>query len=81
MIDVLMIKIITLNGNVILIKFPSLATLEVVKMTTSSVASDENFIKMTFLLYKKYCGTDCFDFSADQHLLDIDHTSKFPTAI
>ena len=38
------------NGNVfILMKFSSLAALEVVKMTTSSAARDENFIKMTFL--------------------------------
>ena len=36
------------NGNVvILMKFSSLAALEVVKMTTSSAASDENFVKMT----------------------------------
>ena len=35
------------NGNVfILMKLSSLAALEVVKMTTSSAASDENFIKM-----------------------------------
>ena len=35
------------NGNVfILMKFSSLAALKVVKMTTSSAASDENFIKM-----------------------------------
>ena len=36
------------NGNVfILMKFSSLAALKVVKMTTSSAASDENFVKMT----------------------------------
>ena len=36
------------NGNVvILMKFSSLAASEVVKMTTSSAASGENFIKMT----------------------------------
>ena len=36
------------NGNVfILMKSLSLAALEVVKMTTSSAASDENFVKMT----------------------------------
>ena len=36
------------NENVvILVKFSSLATLEVVNMTTSSAVSDENFIKMT----------------------------------
>ena len=34
------------NGNVfILVKFSSLAALKVVKLTTSSAASDENFIK------------------------------------
>ena len=36
------------NGNVILMKFPSLAALKVVKVTTFSAASDENFIKITF---------------------------------
>ena len=36
------------NGDVaILMKFSSLAALEVVNMTTSSAASDENFVKMT----------------------------------
>ena len=36
------------NENVfILINFSSLAALEVVKMTTSNAASDENFVKMT----------------------------------
>ena len=36
------------NRNVVvLMKFSSLAALEVVKMTTSSAASDENFVKMT----------------------------------
>ena len=34
--------------NVILMKFSSLAVLEVVILTTSSAASDENFINMTF---------------------------------
>ena len=34
---------------IILTKFFSLAALEVVKMTTSSAASDEIFVKMTFL--------------------------------
>ena len=47
------------NGSVIiLMKFSSLAALEVVKMTTSSAASDENFIKMTF----------SFHFSVSRHL-------------
>ena len=37
------------KGNVIiLMKFPSLSALEVVKLTTSSAANDENFVKMTF---------------------------------
>ena len=37
------------KGNVfILMKLSSLAALEVVKMTTSSAASDENFVKTTF---------------------------------
>ena len=39
------------NRNaIILTEFSSLVALEVVKMTTSSAASDENFIKMTFPL-------------------------------
>ena len=41
------------NGKVfILMKCSSLAALEVVKMTTSSAASDENFIKMTTFLFQ-----------------------------
>ena len=40
------------NRNVfILMKFSSLDALEVVKMTTSSTASDENFIKKTFSFF------------------------------
>ena len=43
------------NGNVfILMKLSSLAALEVVKVTTSSAASDENFVKMTTFLFQ--CG-------------------------
>ena len=40
------------NGNIfILMKLPSLAALEVVKMTNSNAASDENFMKiLTFSL-------------------------------
>ena len=49
------------NGNVIiLMKFLLLAELEFVKMTTSSAASDENFIKMTFpsqCLWEEYSGS------------------------
>ena len=37
----------TQNWNVILKKFSSLAALEVVILTTSNAANDENFIKMT----------------------------------
>ena len=33
-------------------KCSSLAALEVVKMTTSSAASDENFVKMTTFLFQ-----------------------------
>ena len=45
------------NGNVfILMKFSSLAALKVVKMTTSSAASDENFIKMTTFSFQ--CNMD-----------------------
>ena len=41
------------NGNVfILMKLSSLAALEVVKVTTSSAASDENFVKMTTFLFQ-----------------------------
>ena len=32
---------------ILILKFSSLAALEVVKLTTSSAASDENFVKMT----------------------------------
>ena len=43
------------NGNVfILMKFSSLAALKVVKMTTSSAANDENFIKMTTFSFQWY---------------------------
>ena len=49
------------NGNVfILMKFSSLAALEVVKMTTSSAASDENFVKMTTFLFQCiWCPLPC----------------------
>ena len=41
------------NGKVfILMKCSSLAALEVIKMTTSSAASDENFVKMTTFLFQ-----------------------------
>ena len=44
------------NGNVfILMKFSSLAALKVVKMTTSSAASDENFVKMTTFPFQCVC--------------------------
>ena len=33
-------------------KYSSLAALEVVKMTTSNAASDENFVKMTTFLFQ-----------------------------
>ena len=39
---------------VILRKFSLLAALEVVKMTTSSAASDENFLKISFLVQCSY---------------------------
>ena len=46
------------NGNVfILMKFSSLAALKVVKLTTSSAASDENFIKMTTFSFQCICVT------------------------
>ena len=38
-------------------KCSSLAALEVVKMTTSSAASDENFVKMTTFLFQ--CHWHC----------------------
>ena len=41
------------NRNVILIKFSSLPALKVVKMTTFSAASDENFIKM--MTFPSHC--------------------------
>ena len=41
------------NKNVVILtKFSSLAALEIVILTTSSAASDENFIKMTTLLFQ-----------------------------
>ena len=44
------------NENVfILMKCSSLAALEVIKMTTSSAASDENFVKMTTFSFQGYC--------------------------
>ena len=44
------------NENVfILMKCSSLAALEVIKMTTASVASDENFVKMTTFSFEGYC--------------------------
>ena len=43
------------KGNVILMKFSSLAALEVVKMTTSGAASDENFIKMITFAFQYWC--------------------------
>ena len=36
-------------------KFSSLAALKVVKMTTSSAASDENFVKMTTFSFQWLC--------------------------
>ena len=39
---------VTESENIILTKFSSLAVPEVVKMTTSDVASDENFVNMPF---------------------------------
>ena len=47
------------NANVvILIKFSSLIALEVVKMTTSNAASDENFVKMMTILFSvMWAGT------------------------
>ena len=44
-------------------KFSSLAALEVVKMTTSSVASYENLVKMTTFLFQ------CFIDDAERVLL------------
>ena len=45
------VRLLTENGNVfILMKFSSLAA-SIVKMTTSSDASDENVVKMTIYLF------------------------------
>ena len=41
-------------------KFSSLTALEVVKMTTSSAVSDENFIKMTTFMFQW-----CMDYDDD----------------
>ena len=40
---------------IILMKFPSLAAKAVVKMTTFSAASDENFNKMMRFLFQRLC--------------------------
>ena len=51
------------NGNVfILMKLSSLAALEVVKVTTSSAASDENFVKMTTFLFQWMCYLWLYEF-------------------
>ena len=48
-------------------KFSSLAALGVVKMTTSSAASDENFVKMTFSfsVYPAACALRHVPFMAE----------------
>ena len=43
-----------LNENVILMKFSWLPALEIVKITTSSAATDENFIKMMTFPFQCY---------------------------
>ena len=58
------------NGKVfILMKCSSLAALEVVKMTTSSAASDENFVKMTTFLFQctAMCSTVCLSAEMTWH--------------
>ena len=42
------------NDNIFTSEFSSLSALEVVKMTTSSSVSDENFIKMTTFLLQNF---------------------------
>ena len=44
----LQIIVINQNRNITLMKFSSLAELEVVILTTSSAANDKKFVKMTF---------------------------------
>ena len=46
-------------------KFSSLAALTVVKMTTSSAASDENFVKLTTFSFE--CGKECVSVSDFRH--------------
>ena len=49
------------NGDiVILMKFSSPAALEVVKMTTSSAAGDENIVKMTTFSFQWRCMSSPF---------------------
>ena len=53
------------NGNVIILtKFSSLAALKVVKMTTSSAASDENFVKMTTFSFQWWYRLDFHEISS-----------------
>ena len=66
------------NGNVILMKFSSLAALKVVKMPTVSAASYENFVKMTFFVSVMYaihvrifaqsCQYDSYWWSCNIHI-------------
>ena len=50
---VLITELLHWNRNVaILMKFPSLASLEIVKVTISVAASDENFMKMTIFTFQ-----------------------------
>ena len=46
-------------------KFSSLAALKVVKLTTSSAASDENFIKMTTFSFQCNAFTEAFNLQND----------------
>ena len=65
------------NGNVfILMKFSSLAALKVVKMTTSSAASDENFVKMTTFSFQwRWYRNDIIRKTVTQ--LSLSHTDDF----
>ena len=63
------------NENVILTKFSSLAALEVVILTTSSAASDDNFIKWTHYRF----SITLLEFSIiSHHCLDASSWNLFP---
>ena len=70
-----MLELIHWNGNIVIVMaFSSLAALEVVKVTTSSAAGDENVITMMTFLFR------CTTFTENQsNLLAINFPSIYST--